>query len=280
MADIYAQRISASGAGQWALGGVAVGVAAGNQKAAAIAADGAGGAAIAWQDQRDDATGDIYVQQVSAAGVVRWAAGGLAVCTAAGEQGKPSIVGDHHGGAIVAWRDVRNGTGDVYAQRVDDAGALQWADGGVAMCLAAGDQNSVMIAGDLAGGAIASWQDTRSGVEEDVYAQRITPDGQLGGVAVSAPEQLSSNLVLSPVWPNPASGGAVVVQFALPSGLAATLELYDLAGHRLATREVGSLGAGRHAVTFDPGCRMASGRYLVSLQQGDERRVARLTVLR
>jgi hypothetical protein len=224
--------------------------------------------------------GDIYAQRVSTAGAVQWGTGGLAVCTAAGEQSRPHLVSDRHGGAIIAWRDVRSGVGDVYAQRVDDGGAVQWTAGGVALCLAAGDQNSVMIAGDLAGGAIASWQDTRSGVEEDLYAQRIAPDGQLGGVAVSTPEQVLSDLALSPVWPNPANGGAMVVQFALPSGQAATLELYDLVGRRLAAREVGSLGAGRHAVTLDPGGRLASGRYLISLRQGAEQRVARMTVLR
>src|SRR5262249_38553660 len=44
---------------------------------------------------------------------------------------------------------------------------------------------------------------------------------------------------------NPARGGRMLVHFALPDDEPAVLELFDLAGRRIAGRAVGSLGAGR-----------------------------------
>lgn len=50
-------------------------------------------------------------------------------------------------------------------------------------------------------------------------------------------------------------------------------------GGRRAARDVGSLGAGRHAVEFVPAHRLAPGIYLVRLTQGDGSRIARVAVL-
>src|SRR5438874_1141310 len=66
--------------------------------------------------------------------------------------------------------------------------ARLWATNGVALCSAANDQTSAIMASDGAGGAIASWDDTRTGVDE-TYAQRISPAGVVqwaaNGVAVT-----------------------------------------------------------------------------------------------
>jgi hypothetical protein len=68
------------------------------------------------------------------------------------------------------------------------------------------------------------------------------------------------------------------VQFTLPTGEPAALELIDIAGRRVAGREVGSLGAGSHAVDFASGSRMPPGIYLVRLTQGANRGVIRIVV--
>jgi len=47
----------------------------------------------------------------------------VALCTATGLQGSPTIASDGAGGAIVTWTDFRSGTNsDIYAQRVDANG--------------------------------------------------------------------------------------------------------------------------------------------------------------
>ena len=93
----------------------------------------------------------------------QWQLDGVALCTVASDQVYPTIVSDGAGGAIVTWVDYRNGTADIYAQRVNAAGAPQWTADGVALCTAASDQSSPTIVSDGAGGAIVTWEDSRSG---------------------------------------------------------------------------------------------------------------------
>lgn len=116
---VYAQRIDASGAPQWAVNGVSVSSVVSHKWDPCIASDGSGGAIMSWSD---DQTGraDIYAQRLDASGSPRWGASGLAVCTAPQIQFYPSIVSDGAGGIIDAWTDARSDTvdTDVYAQRV------------------------------------------------------------------------------------------------------------------------------------------------------------------
>ena len=173
--DIYGQRVDGSGAVQWMVNGAAICTAAGNQGSAAIASDGAGGAIVTWNDLRSGSRGDIYAQYVDASGAVRWTADGVALCTAAWDQGLPAIVSDGAGGAIVTWEDARSDDPvnyDISAQYVNASGAIQWTADGVALCAAIGDQYFPAIVSDGAGGAIVTWADRRSG-DFDIYAQRV-----------------------------------------------------------------------------------------------------------
>ena len=79
--------------------------------------------------------------------------------------------------------------------------------------------------------------------------------------------------------PNPAVAGQLTVYFSLPSAGAAKLELIDVGGRRLALREVGSLGAGRHSVRLSEGGRIPPGIYLARLTQGGNGLTRRVTVL-
>ena len=124
--DIYAQRISAGGAVQWTIDGVALCTATSDQEYPTIVSDGTGGAIVTWWDARNGAdNSDIYAQRISASGTPQWTANGVPLCTAANEQYPPTIVADGAGGAIVTWQDERSGTKwDIYAQRVLAAGFL------------------------------------------------------------------------------------------------------------------------------------------------------------
>jgi hypothetical protein len=88
-----------------------VSTAAGGQYLPAAVSDGAGGAIVAWYDDRSGSSFDIYAQHVLATGVVdpAWPANGRAVCTAVGDQVGPVIASDGSGGAIIAWGDYRSG---------------------------------------------------------------------------------------------------------------------------------------------------------------------------
>ncbi len=178
--DVYAQRIDASGAVQWIANGVALSTAPGIQGYAAMVSDGSGGAIVAWHDQQSGGTGyDIFAQRIDFSGVVQWAVNGVALCAAIGDQSLPEIASDGSGGAIVAWNDPRSGDIDIYAQRVDALGAVQWTADGVALAVVALDQVLPHIAADGVGGAIVTWVDNRIASEYHVYAQRIDASGAI-----------------------------------------------------------------------------------------------------
>ncbi len=208
--DLYAQRISSSGVPQWSENGVAVSAAPYDQMFPAAVSDGSGGAIIAWQDKRN-CNYDIYAQRVSASGATQWTADGIAICTIAGYQLTPAIVSDGSGGAIITWPDYRTGTSyDVYAQRVNPDGATQWTANGVPVCTAANDQTSVTAVSDGFGGAIITWQDNRTSISYNIYAQMISSTGAAqwttdGSPICTAPEDQISPIILSD-----GSGGAII----------------------------------------------------------------------
>ena len=88
---------------------------------------------------------------------------------------------------------------------------------------------------------------------------------------------VSLALELEGARPNPASG-ALWVAFTLPDGAEARLELFDLAGRRLAAREVGTRGAGRHLLRLDDGG-LPSGVYWAALTRGARTLRARVAIV-
>ena len=277
---IYAQRISASGTPDWTADGVAVCSAAQGQYLPTLVVDGAGGAIIVWTDKRYTSF-DIFTQRISSAGTPLWTSDGVPVSLASFAQVTPSIVSDNAGGAIVTWSDSRNlNVPHIYAQRILADGTARWMADGVAVCTASGSQYAPSICPDGVHGATISWYDNRGGANYDVYAQRVLWYGQLGGDVAGVPGDAELAIALSPVRPNPSRGGALTVGFTLPSATTASLELLDVAGRRIATRDLGTLGAGHHVLNVGDGSRLAPGLYLVRLRQGANVRVSRAVVLR
>ena len=199
-------------------GNLPVCTAANNQISPMIVPDGAGGAIVTWQDKRSGVL-DIYAQRLSAAGAPLWATDGVALCTAANAQSVPTIASDGAGGAIITWQDARSGTSnDIYAQRVNAAGVPQWTANGVAVCTAAGDQDAPTIVSDGAGGAVVTWQDARSGSNNDIYAQRLNaagvPQWTANGVALCT----AANDQVGPTIDTDGAGGAIVTWQDFRSG--------------------------------------------------------------
>ena len=210
--DIYAQKVDASGNMMWPIDGVPVCKQTGDQTNPRLLADGAGGAFIVWEDARVSLTDvNIYIQRISAQGVPLWGAGGLAVCTAAGNQRQPVLSPNGLGGVLVAWTDERASaaSADIYVQRYTAAGAPQWAANGVAMCTATGIQQDPTVVTDGQGGAVAAWRDAR-GADADVYAQRVNEQGiaqwTVNGVVVST----AVNDQTSPRAIADGSGGVII----------------------------------------------------------------------
>ena len=163
------------------------------QSGSCAVSDGSDGVIVAWLDTRDSKN-RLYAQRLSGAGIPQWTADGVLLCSYDGGKQDPAIVGDGSGGAIVAWRDYRNDSdfpatpeGDIFAQRIDATGTIQWDAIGISLCTAQWDQAFPVAVMDGSGGAIVSWMDGRTG-DDHVYAQRINASGAVqwttDGVAI------------------------------------------------------------------------------------------------
>jgi len=75
---------------------------------------------------------------------------------AAGDQRNPKLSSDGANGAIITWYDFRNGSTntDIYSQRIDSSGIIQWTSSGVPICAATGNQQKAAIISDGGDGAI------------------------------------------------------------------------------------------------------------------------------
>ncbi|MDG6005564.1 hypothetical protein BIY37_04855 [Candidatus Brocadia sapporoensis] len=211
-ADIYAQRLDASGTMLWDKFGIAVCTAQGHESFAVAVSNGAEGAIITWVDTRNGTNNnDIFAQQIDGNGAVQWLLNGIPLCTAPGNQNYPVITTDGAGGAISAWWDMRSGDFNIFAQRIDISGCVQWEDNGTAICIESGIQNRVSIVSDNNCGAILAWNDNRGfPADFDVYAQRIDRKGmplwKKNGVAIST----ASDTQCFPVLVGDGTGGAII----------------------------------------------------------------------
>jgi len=172
----------------------------------AMISDGAGGAIIAWMGLYLD----IYAQKIDPQGNPKWAVNGVAL-SSGGDKDFPQLVSDGAGGAIVTWQDDSSGPYDIYAQRVASNGSVSWTSGGVAICTAANNQWYPQIVSDGAGGAIITWQDSRtSELNYDIYAQRIDADGNVKWQTDGVPICTMPRHQYNPQAISDDSGGAII----------------------------------------------------------------------
>jgi hypothetical protein len=192
------------------------------QVALAIVADGTGGAIVTWNDLRSgNPGGDIFAERVLSVGVVdpAWPANGKGLCTAPGSQTLPRIISDGAApagsgfGAIVTWHDARDGTNQIYAQRVLNSGviALGWPNNGLLISTLGVDEVDAVPVADGAGGAIVAWGGGRNGFH-NIRAQHVLPAGVVdaawpNGGAVLSTVSAEQNF---PAIASDAAGGAIV----------------------------------------------------------------------
>jgi hypothetical protein len=190
-----------------------------NQSAARIISDGQGGTIIAWMEDQQNANGDIwiYAQRVNSLGVTQWQTNGVLICAAIGARTfytPPSMVSDGTGGAIIVWVDQRNAVGnfDIYAQRIDGSGIVQWTTDGIPVCALPNANENPDIVSDGNGGAIICWSE-RGPRLPTVYAQRISNAGSLLWTPDGVPLSIDAEgqLQTFPKLVSDGQGGAFVV---------------------------------------------------------------------
>lgn len=105
-------------------------------------------------------------------------------------------------------------------------GGIAWGPNGVPICTARNTQQHIRMVPDGSGGAIIVWEDWRRSNEADIYAQRISKNGDglwggdFGVVVCTAP-----NSQVNPVIVSDGSGGAIIAWEDLGSSISAIYAL-------------------------------------------------------
>ncbi len=124
-ADLYAARITSTGALSWTNDGVHVAHSDSTPDIRGIVSDPQGGATIVWNDLRTSAPG-VYAQSLSGSGKVRWQLNGSPVITGMPGLSQTAISANNVGRAFVVWQDKRNQTDfDIFGQWADIHAILQ-----------------------------------------------------------------------------------------------------------------------------------------------------------
>jgi hypothetical protein len=211
--DIYAQRVSTTGAPVYTTNGVAACTMGTDQMKPDICSDGASGVIITWYDYRSTTDFNIYAQRLGPALTIVWAVDGVVMNNnVAYAQIDPKIISDGLGGAIISWTDYRTGTtADIYAQRVNSTGAVQWTATGIIICSSVNDQIESQLVSDGNNGAYIVWEDHRNAGNSDIYAQRIASDAAINWAATGFAICTTANDQLNPMIVSNGNLGAIVV---------------------------------------------------------------------
>lgn len=206
--DLYAARVLASGlldAG-WPVNGRAIAVAPGYQGPPELVSNLAGGAIVAWSDNRAGAY-RIYAQHVLSNGAIAagWPASGLLACLAPAAQMLGGIVSDGMGGAYLAYM----GSGGIVAQHLAPWGtpAPGWLDLGAQLDTVSIGFVDPRLCATPDGGAIVVWPGDRGPIPNpysppnpyDLYATRLGGDGPVPALASLVSAERSGR-VATLVW--------------------------------------------------------------------------------
>ena len=186
--------------------------------------DGSGGSYIVWANTTwQDTTyhGVVYVQHLNALGKPTWT-NPVKVADSWRMQNNPRIVYDRAGGVIVAWNEYvfsqsgNDDTYNVYAQRINSAGARLWGNTGTVVTNAAGYQYLWNLEEYGTNGAVVSWDGSGS------YFAVLEANGQLSNpIQVHA----SHDSYVEKVFPQ--VGGGFSVVYYLETELTDSTELNE-----------------------------------------------------
>ncbi|MGB5912660.1 MAG: TIR domain-containing protein [Promethearchaeia archaeon] len=168
--QIYAQGVDSNGTAKWVFNGVKV--CNNDGLYPEICSDGDKGAIISWGDGRG-----VLAQRVDSNGNMLWIIDGVLIYPDSYHQ--VQMHNDDVGSAIFTWHEFRGGNYNIFAQRINSSGDIQWTTNGISICSAIYNQFNPQLCSDGARGAIIAWEDLRSGGNSDIYAQCVDSSGNV-----------------------------------------------------------------------------------------------------
>lgn len=193
--DLYAQKLSSSGDPLWAVNGIPVANGPGDEVQNTMLHDGQGGMMLAYTYSYVGDS-DIYAKHFDASGTMTWATP-LPLAVAIGNQTGVRMAALSGGDYMFTWTDQRNDDPDIYAQKLNLAGAKLWADPFVLY----GDQDAPLpvpqqnprIQATSDNAAVIVWEDFRLDIQNaDLFAQKLSANGSklwgASGIAIATAE--------------------------------------------------------------------------------------------
>jgi hypothetical protein len=299
-------NVASTAQADWVSGGVQLHEGRLGQNSPTLAADGANGVVVAWEDYRNGDQGDIYAQRVLLDGTIApgWPAEGLAVVSTGDDQYSPTLARDGTQAVLATWVEAPVGHAGSYlkAQPVVDLGfpvliSATATPAHVRILWQA--RNSAVVTFNverrLKGQAWAPLSSLHLGpkrrvalddqsVDEGVHAEyRLSyrdsaETVHLQPVALDVPVA-PKVLTLHAVVPHGAQHSLAVV-FSLPRGPTPLLDLLDVMGRRVTQQRLDGLEAGEQNVAFTLPTALPAGVYFLRLVQGKEQRVAKTVYIR
>ncbi len=294
-----AQRIDPGGLTVWG----ALGVDIGTRPAQTMRADGFGGMILAWGDT------NITAAKIDGSGEYAWE---HSICNSNGIQTNPQIVPDGEGGSLIAWEDRRNGNYDIYAARIDTEGEPPTATLLQSFRVNA-DHSLVTIEWRLSEiDDSARFFVMRSLEGRGIYENLVDPKIQRNGLSFTCVDASckrgvryvyrvdisdregrrtlfeSGEILLPPLglalsqnYPNPFNP-STTIPYSIPGRTMITVEVYDIAGGRVACLVHEERESGLYEARWDGndarGNPVSSGVYICRLTAG-KRTIARKMVL-
>jgi hypothetical protein len=177
--DVYSQKMNSAGDAQWGSSDNKVNQNSDSmsQTEPGIALDSSDDPIIAWSDSRNGASNnDIYAQKLNSNGVAQWGMSDIKVNQNPDTEFQfiPEVGTDSLGNVLITWEDLRGANRDIYIQKLNRNGVVQWGSSDVKVNQNgdSNDKTSVAIAVDSLGNAIVIWEDPRNG-NYDIYGQKI-----------------------------------------------------------------------------------------------------------
>ncbi len=254
-----------------------------------------GGWIVTWTEHRSSDDLIVRAQKVGRSGRVAWGDAGVELCAVAGRRYHVRVADDGRDGAYVAWVDSRPGA-EVMASHLDGLGSLVkgWLpDGTPVSDQVAVDGPFIRVAvpildlvHDGVGNAFLVWQ-RDDAIPEHIVMMKLLPGGPAAPVQslilVSAPHSAGpvaavpvTTLRIRPMM----EARHASMMMSLPEAGAARVDLLDVMGRRVWSRDLSSLGVGEHKVQLDGIAALPAGVYLARLTQGERIAVARVAIVR
>jgi hypothetical protein len=172
--NIYYDHISSDGVLSWGYDGLTLCDASGNQYSPVLSRISENRIAAAWVDYRND-TDDLYAKMISSSG--SWWGDGIQIgADSISAPNNYCVIGDPVHGITIFWRQYRNYQRDVFVQRLNFFGELEWGPMGVNVSDLDWTEDHLSMVDDGEGGVLLSWElSTALGAE--VRAQKIDHTG-------------------------------------------------------------------------------------------------------